>query len=118
MKSIILTQKNVCAFLGLLMALTILWSASAEAKVDTTINEVFPIEINMGLEAVQDESIQMEKLDLSGIKEIPTITFINKYGEIVAEFYGEKAELEKKFNVTFKKSQFVTASGKHEFYLI
>jgi hypothetical protein len=118
MKATILTQKNVCAFLGLVMALTILWSAKAEAKVDTTINEVIPMEINMGLETVQEEAIQMEKLDLTDIKEIPTITFINKYGEIVAEFYGDKSELEKKFKETFKKGQFVTASGKHEFYLI
>ncbi|WP_373523268.1 hypothetical protein [Aquiflexum sp.] len=120
MKTTILTQKNVCAFLGLLMALTILWSAQAVAKVDTTINEVIPmeIEIEMGLGSVQEEAIQMENIDLSDIKEIPTITIINKYGDIVAEFYGEKSELEKKFKETFKKGQFVTASGKHEFYLI
>lgn len=117
MKATILTQKNVCAFLGLVMALTILWTAKAEAKVDQ-INEVIPMEIEMGLESVQEEAFNIEKLDLSDIKEIPTITFINKYGEIVAEFYGEKSELEKKFKETFKKGQFVTASGKHEFYLI
>jgi hypothetical protein len=118
MKSIILTQKNVCAFLGLLMALTILWSASAEAKVDTTINEEISMVNELRLDSVQEREIQMEEIDLSGIKEVPTITIINKYGEIVAEFYGEKAEIEKKFKETFKKSQFVTASGKHEFYLI
>ena len=117
MKTTILTQKNVCAFLGLVMALTILWSAKAEAKVDQ-INEVSPMEFNLGSEVVKEEFIQMEKFNLTDIKEIPTITFINKYGEIVAEFYGEKSELEKKFNETFKKGQFVTASGKHEFYLI
>ncbi|WP_373496660.1 hypothetical protein [Aquiflexum sp.] len=118
MKTTILTQKNVCAFLGLLMALTILWSAQAVAKVDTTINEVIPMEIELGYGSVQEEAIQMEKIDLSDIREIPTITFINKYGDIVAEFYGEKSELEKKFKETFKKGQFVTAYGKHEFYLI
>jgi hypothetical protein len=117
MKATILTQKNVCAFLGLVMALTILWSAKAEAKVDQ-INGLIPMEIYMGSEVVQEESIQMEKLEFPNIKEIPTITFINKYGEIVAEFFGEKSELEKKFKETFKKGQFVTASGKHEFYLI
>lgn len=116
MKATILTQKNVCAFLGLLMALTILWSASAQ--VDTTINEVIPMKIELGAESVQKEATNMDKLDLSDIKEIPTITFINKYGEVVAEFYGKKSELEKKFKETFKKGQFVTASGKHEFYLI
>lgn len=118
MKSIILTQKNVCAFLGLLMALTILWSARAEAKVDTTINEGISMVNEMRLDSVQEREIQMEEIDLSEIKEVPTITIINKYGEIVAEFYGEKAEIEKKFEVTLKKCQFVTASGKHEFYLI
>lgn len=117
MKATILTQKNVCAILGLVMALTILWSAKAEAKVDQS-NEVIPMEIYAGSEVVQEEAIQMEKLDFPNIKEVPTITFINKYGEVVAEFFGEKSELEKKFKETFKKGQFVTASGKHEFYLI
>jgi hypothetical protein len=117
MKPTILTQKTVCAFLGLMMALTILWAAKAEAKVDR-INEVFPMEINLGLEGVQEEKIQGPEVDLSSLKELPTITIINKYGEVVAEFYGDKEEIKKRFKESFEKGSFVTASGSHEFYLV
>lgn len=117
MKPTILTQKTVCAFLGLMMALTILWAAKAEAKVDQ-INEVIPMEINLGFEGVQEEKIQELEVDLSDLKELPTITIINKYGEVVAEFYGDKEEIKKKFKASFEKGSFVTASGSHEFYLL
>jgi hypothetical protein len=117
MKPTILSQKNVCAFLGFMMALTILWSAKAEAEVDQ-INEVIPIEINEGLETSQEEKMPVFELELTEINSEPTITFINKYGEIVAEFYGEKSELEKKFKETFEKGKILTKYGKHEFYLI
>lgn len=116
MKPTILTQKTVCAFLGLMMALTILWAAKAEAKVDQ-INEVIPMEYNIGLGEVQENVIQEFELDLSDLKELPTITIINKYGEVVAEFYGESEEIKKKFKDSFEKGLFVTASGSHEFYL-
>lgn len=117
MKPTILTQKNVCAFLGLIMALTILWSAKAEANVDT-VNEVIPMELNEGKETTQEEILPQVEIDFSKVKTEPTITFINKYGEVIAEFYGEKSELESRFKDFFEKGEFVTASGKHEFYLI
>lgn len=117
MKPTILSQKNVCAFLGFMMALTILWTAKAEAKVDQ-INEVIPFEIKEGLETGEEEKIPVFELELTEINAEPTITFINKYGEIVAEFYGEKSELEKKFKGTFEKAKILTNYGKHEFYLV
>jgi hypothetical protein len=117
MKPTILTQNNVCAFLGFIMALTILWSAKAEAKVDQ-INEVIPMEIKEGFEILQEEILPLLELELKDLKTEPSITFINKYGEIVAEFYGEKSELEKKFKETFKKGKILTSYGKQEFYLI
>jgi|GEM_PF-2363861 DNA-binding LytR/AlgR family response regulator len=118
MKPTILTQKNVCAFLGFMMALTILWSAKAEAKVEQ-INEVIPMELKEGFEITQEEEMIPEFIfDVTDIKTEPTITFINKYGEVVAEFYGEKSELEKKFKETFEKGKLLTSYGKHEFYLI
>lgn len=116
MKPTILTQKTVCAFLGLMMALTILWAAKAEAKVDQ-INKVIPMENNLGMVEVQEEKIQEIELDLSELKEVPTITIINKYGEVVAEFYGDSDEIKKKFKESFEKGLFVTSSGNHEFYL-
>jgi len=118
MKPTILTQKNVCAFLGFMMALTILWSAKAEAKVEQ-INEIIPMELKEGFEITQEEEMIPEFIfDVIDIKTEPTITFINKYGEVVAEFYGEKSELEKKFKETFEKGKLLTSYGKHEFYLI
>ncbi|MCS4435597.1 hypothetical protein [Aquiflexum gelatinilyticum] len=117
MKPTILTQKTVCAFLGLMMALTILWAAKAEAKVDR-INEVIPMEFNLGLGEVQENVIQEFELDLSDLKELPTITIINKYGEVVAEFYGDKEEIKKKFKGSFEKALFVTDSVGQEFYLV
>jgi hypothetical protein len=117
MKPTILTQKTVCAFLGLMMALTILWAAKAEAKVDQ-INEVIPIEHNLGLEEIQEDVVREFELDLSDVKELPTITIINKYGEVVAEFYGDRTEIKKKFKESIKEGMFVTASGNHEFYLV
>lgn len=117
MKPTILTQKNVCAFLGLIMALTIMWSAKADAKVDT-INEVIPMGWNKTMETVQEEFLPQIEIDFSKLKTEPTITFINKYGEVIAEFYGEKSDLESKFKDFFEKGEFVTSSGKHEFYLL
>jgi hypothetical protein len=117
MKPTILTQKTVCAFLGLMMALTIMWAAKAEAKVDQ-INMVIPMERNLGIEGVQVDEVQELELDFSGLKEIPTITFINKYGEVVAEFYGDKEDIKKKFRESFDNGSFLTASGIHEFYLV
>ncbi len=116
MKMTILTQKNVCALLGLLMALTILWSAKAEASVDF-VNGVIPMELKEVVES-SDEVLKTVDVDLSDIKALPTITIINKYGEVVAEFYGDKSELMKRFPNISEKGKFVTASGKHEYYLL
>lgn len=119
MKPTILTQKNVCAFLGLLMALTILWSASAEAKV-TTFDVVTTSMVVNDTGNDTKEKVETVEIDLKdiNIKALPTLTFINKYGEIVAEFYGDKSEIEGKFKELLKNGSFMMSSGKHEFYLV
>ncbi|MGY6745031.1 MAG: hypothetical protein ACXIUQ_20030 [Cecembia sp.] len=116
MKPTILTQKNVCAFLGLIMAMTILWSAKAEAKVDT-FNEVIPMELKEVNETAK-EMLPLYDIDMEEVNQQPTITFINKYGEIVAEFYGDKTTLKNKFKESLEKGKFITAFGNHEFYLL
>jgi hypothetical protein len=116
MKPTILTQKNVCAFLSLIMALTILWAARAEAKSDT-VSVVAPMKSVGSVEGVQEE-VPAFDLDFSDIKEMPTITLVNKYGEVVAEFYGTKSELEKRFHEIIEKGDFMTAVGKQEYYLV
>lgn len=115
MNTSILTQKNVCAFLGLIMALTIVFSAGAQE------NKAFGEQQNATVanENIQDREILPMNLevDLPDLKAEPIVTFINKNGEVIAEFYGEKSDLESRFHELFKKCQFLTASGKHEFYL-
>lgn len=115
MKKSILTQKNVCAFLGLIMALTIVFSASAQEN-KVLGEQMTAIVINENLQ--DKDTIPMTvDLELPELKAEPIITFINKYGEVIAEFYGEKSDLESKFSELFKKCKFLTASGNHEFYL-
>lgn len=116
MKAIILSQKNVWAFIAVIMALTIVFSASAEAKVDT-LRKVSLVEKHEVLKMEEGE-LKAFDLQLEDIKSLPTITFINKYGEVIAEFYGEKKDLEKRFAALFEKGEFITSSGKHEFYLV
>ncbi|MFN3800847.1 hypothetical protein [Belliella pelovolcani] len=116
MNTTVLTQKNVCAFLGLIMALTIVWTANAQGATlqGEQVNEIAAME---KLEIAEQQELFVE-IDLINIKPEPTATFINKHGEVVAEFYGDKAELEQRFKGLFKKCDFITASGKHEFYLV
>lgn len=116
MKPTILSQKNVCAFLSMIMALTILWAAKAEAKSDI-VSAVVPMN-SIELVAGEQEEVPAFELDLSDINESPTITLINKYGEIVAEFYGSKPELEKRFKEVIENGDLMTIVGKHEFYLV
>ncbi|SNS43211.1 hypothetical protein SAMN06295967_109114 [Belliella buryatensis] len=116
MNTTVLTQKNVCAFLGLIMALTIVWTANAQGATlkGEQANEIAAMEELK----IADQQEMLVEIDLSNIKQEPTATFINKHGEVVAEFYGDKAELEQKFKGLFRKCDFITASGNHEFYLV
>lgn len=57
-------------------------------------------------------------IDLSEIKTLPTVTLINKYGEVVAKFYGEKEKLTVQFPESFQKSSFLFKHGEQYFYLI
>ena len=116
MKPTILTQKNVCAFLGLIMALTIVWSASAEAKVDN-INEVLYMDTTTVHEVKKEEILQLE-IDIERLVNLPTITFINKHGEVVAQFYGDKSTLKHQFRDSIERGQLITAVGNHEIYLL
>lgn len=118
MKTSILTQKNVCAFLGLIMAFTIVFKANADdGRPQQQVEGVSMHQIE-NLAAVQAEVLDVIELDFSEMVQIPTVTVINKYGEVIAAFYGEKSEIQKKFKDTFKKCQFITSSGKQEFYLV
>lgn len=118
MKASILTQKNVCAFLGLIMAFTIVFKANAADGRPQQQEEGTSMHQTENLSSVQEEVLDVIEVDFSGLVQIPTITVINKYGEVIAAFYGEKSEIQNKFKEAFKKCQFITSSGKQEFYLV
>ncbi|MCH7407864.1 hypothetical protein MM239_00525 [Belliella sp. DSM 111904] len=114
MKTSILTQKNVCAFLGLVMAIMIVWTANVQAS---------PLKDDAATEKTvltpksnASESLNLV-LDLPSLKTEPTAVLINKYGDVVAEFYGDMEEIKVKFSGLFEKCDYITSSGKQSFYL-
>jgi len=74
-------------------------------------------EISKG-QMMEDEVLPELVLELQELKPTPSVTIINKYGEIIAQFYGVKEEIESKFAETFEKSKFILNYGKHYFYLM
>ena len=120
MKTLILSQKNVCAFIGLVLALTIVWSANANAQ-----GAGF-LAANQGIyEMVKDglaSNEVKEELTISDfeieIEEIATVTFINKMGEVVAVLEGDKSVLEEIYRDKISKSYFMSSYGIHDVYLI
>jgi hypothetical protein len=116
MKSTLITQKNVCAFLGLIMALMIVFSAKAT---EMNVNEVSAVSAFAGQQATEEEvPMEIAPVEIESLKDFPTITLIDKHGKVVAELYGEKSEIEKRFSASFTQDLFVTAYGNHEFYLV
>ncbi|MCH7403305.1 hypothetical protein ACFOUP_08345 [Belliella kenyensis] len=114
MKTSILTQKNVCAFIGLVMAIMIVWSANAQAS--TLKNDSTTEKTALTPKSNAPESSNLV-LELPSLKEEPTAVLINKYGDVVAEFYGEMEEIKVKFSGLFEKCDYITKSGKQSFYL-
>jgi len=120
MQNLILSQKNVCAFVGLILALTIVWSANANAQ------GTGYLAVNKGLcEMVKEglvsndgkEELVVGDLEIQ-IEEIATVTFINKMGEIVAVLEGDKSVLEEIYRDKISKSYFMSSYGIHDVYLI
>ncbi|WP_143962844.1 hypothetical protein [Litoribacter populi] len=118
MKKSIFNQKNICALLGVVMALMIVWSANAQGAdlrvAEYGVSEEGPRYLKKDL---RDELI-VEDLELELEEEMPSVTFINKDGEIMAVLYGNKSVLEETYKDKFSKSYHLTTSGIHEFYLI
>jgi len=118
MKNLILSQKNVCALVGLMLALTIVWSANANAQgtgflaVKWGVCEILGSESNDANEELSIDNISID------IEEIASVTFINKYGEVVAILEGDKSVLEDIYRDKFSKSYYMSSYGIHDVYLI
>ncbi|MGY6745032.1 MAG: hypothetical protein ACXIUQ_20035 [Cecembia sp.] len=65
-----------------------------------------------------EETLSEIVLEIQEIEQSPTVTLINKYGEVVAQLYGNKSVLETKFAETLEKATFILKHGDHHFYLI
>lgn len=118
MKNLILSQKNVCALVGLMLALTIVWSANANAQgagylaAKKGLTELAKSESNDTKEELSVVDITIE------IEEVASVTFINKYGEVVAVLEGDKSVLEEIYRDKISKSYFMSSYGIHDVYLI
>jgi len=111
MKNLILNRKKLSALLiGVMMGLVVVVSgANAQGPEAEDWKGV--------VKEMRDESA-FEEVDLNLPAEIPSVTFINKEGEVVAVLHGDKAVLEETYTNQFSRSYFLSASGLHEVYLI
>jgi len=119
MKKSILNYKNVCAFLGVILALTIGWGANAQGA-DRSLAEwkgIQKIELIEKDTEAKDEAVYTE-LDLDLAEELPSVTFIDKEGNVVAVLIGNKGVLQSIYADKFANSYYLTTSGIHEFFLI
>ncbi len=52
------------------------------------------------------------------LKELPTITLVDKNLRIVAEFYGTNDEVKKQFDQTFKHAELISKHNNQSIYLV
>ncbi|MDI1321363.1 MAG: hypothetical protein PSV36_01365 [Algoriphagus sp.] len=65
-----------------------------------------------------ENSIPVYSLDFSDLKQVPTITFVDKNLHIVAEFYGEVSEIKTRFPETFADASLLGEFTNHKIYLV
>jgi hypothetical protein len=120
MKKLIFNRRMAIAILGIVFASYFNWNAHAQ--------QLSLLAARQGVEGhftvysknenrESKEELTIEQLEIE-IEEIPTVTFINKKGEVVAVLYGDKNVLKDIYMDNLSKSYFLSAYGKHEIYLI
>ena len=57
-------------------------------------------------------------LDFSDLKQVPTITFVDKNLNIVAEFYGEASEIKTRFPESFQNASLLKEFNNQKIYLV
>jgi hypothetical protein len=57
-------------------------------------------------------------LDFSDLKQVPTITFVDKNLNIVAEFYGEVSEITTRFPESFQNASLLKEFNNQKIYLV
>jgi len=118
MKKSIFNQQIVRTLIGVVLAMNLMWSASAQELRLIAVNQGERHQ-NLSLEKTinnEKEELLIEVLEV--IKEVPTVSFINKNGDVVAVLYGDKSVLKEIYKDDLSKSYFLSAYGNHEVYLI
>jgi hypothetical protein len=58
------------------------------------------------------------QIDLPELKELPTITLVDKNLKVVAEFYGNPEEVKQQFEKTFEKAELLAKHNKQSIYVV
>jgi len=118
MKKAIFNQRIVRTLVGVVLAMNMVWGANAQEVRSLAakhgghqLHPSFP-----KTDHKDKEELMAEPLNV--IEEVPTVSFINKNGEVVAVLYGAKSVLKEIYKEDLSKSYFLSAYGNHEVYLI
>lgn len=118
MKKSIFNHQIVRTLVGVVLAMNMVWGTNAQTfkpfAAKGIINDLRPS--LTALDHKNKEDLIVEPIMV--IEEVPTVSFINKYGEVVAVLYGDKSVLKEIYKDNLSKSYFLSAYGVHEVYLI
>jgi len=122
MKTGILNLKFTSALVGLVLMLSSVVSANAQNQDFLTLDLNF--EHTSKVKGMvpgwnDEEKEELQLIDVSiDIEEVATVTFINKWGEVVAVLTGDKSVLNDIYQDRMSKGDFLSSFGIHEVYLV
>ncbi len=58
------------------------------------------------------------QIELPELKELPSITLVDKNLKVVAEFYGNPEEVKQQFEKTFEKAELLVKHNKQSIYVV
>jgi len=122
MKTIAFNKMWASALLGIIVALSGVMSVSAQGL--GLVASSKKVEMFSTVELVstswhdeEKDELHFEEITID-IEEVPTVTFINKMGEVVAVLKGDKSVLDEIYKDRMSKSYFLSSFGVHEVYLL
>lgn len=119
MKKSVFKRQIVRTLIGVVLAVSTVWGANAQGLRLLAAKPVLENHLSTHSTTVKDEvkeELVIEVVDI--LPEVPTVSFINKSGEVVAILYGDKSVLKEMYKDNLSKSYFLSAYGNHEVYLI
>lgn len=63
------------------------------------------------------EEVKFE-IEINGLKELPSITLVDKDLKVIAEFYGDSTQVKEQFESTFNKAGLLSKHNNRSIYLI